>query len=56
MRQDFGVDADTARLDPDRVAGWFMFVWGQSSPQMFNVRLASPRQSEVRNLRRTRLS
>jgi integrase/recombinase XerC/integrase/recombinase XerD len=45
MRQDFGVDADTARLDPDRVAGWFMFVWGQSSPQTFNVRLAGLRKA-----------
>ena len=45
MRKDFGVDADTARLDPDRVAGWFTFVWGQSSPQTFNVRLAGLRKA-----------
>lgn len=45
MPKDFGVDADTARLDPDRVAGWFTFVWGQSSPQTFNVRLAGLRKA-----------
>jgi site-specific recombinase XerD len=45
MRQDFGADADTARLDPDRVAGWFTFVWGPSSPQTFNVRLAGLRKA-----------
>jgi len=39
------MDADTARLDPDRVAGWFTFVWGQSSPQTFNVRLAGLRKA-----------
>lgn len=45
MCKDFSVDADTARLDPDRVAGWFTFVWGQSSPQTFNVRLAGLRKA-----------
>ena len=45
MRQDFGMDADTARLDPDRVAGWFTFVWGHSTPQPYNVRLAGLRKA-----------
>ncbi|MEU4341814.1 site-specific integrase [Nocardia sp. NPDC023852] len=39
--KDFGADSSTARLDPDRVAGWFTFVWGKASPQTFNVRLAA---------------
>jgi integrase/recombinase XerC/integrase/recombinase XerD len=30
-------------LDPDRVGGWFTFVWGKASPQTFNVRLAALR-------------
>jgi integrase/recombinase XerC/integrase/recombinase XerD len=28
MACDFGADAKMALLDPDRVAGWFTFVWG----------------------------
>jgi integrase len=41
--RDFGKDGGTTKLDPDRVAGWFTFVWGKSSPQTFNVRLAGLR-------------
>ena len=26
--RDFGADGNVALLDPDRVAGWFFFVWG----------------------------
>jgi integrase/recombinase XerC/integrase/recombinase XerD len=26
---DFGADTDVAGLDPDRVSGWFVFVWGR---------------------------
>jgi hypothetical protein len=26
--KDFGADSGTAGLDPDRVGGWFTFVWG----------------------------
>src|SRR6266699_5613215 len=36
--KDFGADSGTAGLDPDRVGGWFTFVWGKASPQTFNVR------------------
>ena len=41
--KDFGADSGTAGLDPDRVGGWFTFVWGKASPQTFNVRLAALR-------------
>src|SRR6266700_4914962 len=41
--KDFGADSGTAGLDPDRVGGWFTFVWGKVSPQTFNVRLAALR-------------
>jgi integrase len=41
--RDFGADSSSARLDPDRVAGWFTFVWAKASPQTFNVRLAALR-------------
>ncbi|NKY32014.1 hypothetical protein HGA13_02845 [Nocardia speluncae] len=32
---DFGADANVALLDrdPDRVAGWFTFVWGGRAPR-----------------------
>jgi hypothetical protein len=36
---DFGADTDVAGLDPDRVSGWFVFVWGAKSSKMFNLRL-----------------
>ncbi|MGO4617200.1 tyrosine recombinase XerC [Nocardia sp. 2YAB30] len=39
--RDFGADSDVALLDPDRVGGWFMFVWGESSPKTFNLRLTA---------------
>jgi integrase/recombinase XerC/integrase/recombinase XerD len=41
--RDFGKDGATTKLDPDRVAGWFTFAWGDASPQTFNVRLAGLR-------------
>lgn len=41
MARDFGADANVAVLDPDRVASWFTFVWGGSSPKTFNTRLTA---------------
>jgi integrase len=40
---DFGADTDVALLDqePDRVSGWFTFVWGGKSAKTFNVRLTA---------------
>ncbi|HEY5149986.1 MAG TPA: hypothetical protein VIJ23_09215 [Mycobacterium sp.] len=40
---DFGVDTNVALLDrePDRVSGWFTFVWGGRSAKTFNVRLTA---------------
>lgn len=38
---DFGADTDVALLDPDRVSGWFVFVWGAASPKTFNLRLTA---------------
>jgi integrase/recombinase XerC/integrase/recombinase XerD len=39
--RDFGADADVALLDPDRLSGWFVFVWGGKSPKTFNLRLTA---------------
>jgi integrase/recombinase XerC/integrase/recombinase XerD len=39
--RDFGADGDVALLDPDRVAGWFVFVWGVRAPKTFNLRLTA---------------
>ncbi len=41
MVRDFGADTDVAVLDPDRVAGWFTFVWGGCSAKTFNTRLTA---------------
>lgn len=40
---DFGADTNVALLDrePDRVSGWFTFVWGGKSPKTFNIRLTA---------------
>lgn len=40
---DFGADTDVALLDsePDRVSGWFTFVWGATSAKTFNIRLTA---------------
>jgi integrase/recombinase XerC/integrase/recombinase XerD len=38
---DFGADTDVAGLDPDRVSGWFVFVWGAKSAKTFNLRLTA---------------
>jgi integrase/recombinase XerC/integrase/recombinase XerD len=40
---DFGADTDVALLDaePDRVSGWFTFVWGGKSAKTFNIRLTA---------------
>ncbi|BDU06643.1 tyrosine-type recombinase/integrase [Nocardia cyriacigeorgica] len=40
---DFGADTDVALLgsQPDRVAGWFTFVWGDKSAKTFNIRLTA---------------
>ncbi|MEV6323963.1 site-specific integrase [Nocardia sp. NPDC051787] len=40
---DFGADTDVAQLDrePDRVSGWFTFVWGAKSAKTFNIRLTA---------------
>ncbi|MEU2032625.1 tyrosine-type recombinase/integrase [Nocardia amamiensis] len=40
---DFGADTDVAHLDaePDRVSGWFIFVWGAKSAKTFNIRLTA---------------
>ena len=43
--RDFGADGNVALLDPDRVAGWFIFVWGGGAAPTFNVRLASLRSA-----------
>jgi integrase len=43
--RDFGADGNVALLDPDRVAGWFTFVWGGAATTTFNVRLASLRSA-----------
>lgn len=45
MVRDFGADTNVALLDPDRVSGWFTFVWGSSSAPTFNVRLATMRSA-----------
>jgi integrase/recombinase XerC/integrase/recombinase XerD len=39
--RDFGADTDVALLDPDRVSGWFVFVWGDKAPKTFNLRLTA---------------
>ncbi len=40
---DFGADTDVAQLDsdPDRISGWFTFVWGGKSAKTFNIRLTA---------------
>ncbi|WP_370012740.1 tyrosine-type recombinase/integrase [Nocardia cyriacigeorgica] len=40
---DFGTDTDVALLDsePDRVSGWFTYVWGGKSAKTFNIRLTA---------------
>lgn len=40
---DFGADTDVALLDsePDRVSGWFTYVWGARSAKTFNIRLTA---------------
>ena len=43
--RDFGADGNVALLDPGRVAGWFIFVWGGGAATTFNVRLASLRSA-----------
>ena len=35
--RDFGADGNVALLDPDRVVGWFIFVWGGGAATTFNV-------------------
>jgi len=39
--RDFGADANTATLDPDRVAVWFAFAWGGCSAKTYNTRLTA---------------
>ncbi len=41
--RDFGADTNVALLDrePDRVSGWFTFVWGAKSAKTFNIRLTA---------------
>lgn len=41
MVRDFGADSNVALLDPDRVAGWFTFVWGGCAAKTFNTRLTA---------------
>lgn len=40
---DFGADTDVSLLgsEPDRVSGWFIFVWGGKSAKTFNIRLTA---------------
>jgi hypothetical protein len=40
---DFEADTDVVVLDsePDRVSGWFTFVWGGKSAKTFNIRLTA---------------
>ncbi|WP_446222382.1 tyrosine-type recombinase/integrase [Nocardia sp. IBHARD005] len=40
---DFGADTDVAVLgsEPDRVSGWFTYVWGAKSAKTFNIRLTA---------------
>jgi integrase len=40
---DFGTDTNVALLgsEPDRVSGWFTFVWGGKSAKTFNIRLTA---------------
>lgn len=40
---DFGADTDVALLgeEPDRVSGWFTFVWGGKAAKTFNIRLTT---------------
>lgn len=41
MVRDFGADANVKLLAPDRVAGWFTFVWGGCAAKTFNTRLTA---------------
>jgi integrase len=45
--KDFGADTNVALLgsEPDRVSGWFTFVWGNKAATTFNVRLAALRSA-----------
>jgi site-specific recombinase XerD len=45
--RDFGADTNVALLErePDRVSGWFAFVWGARAATTFNVRLAAFRSA-----------
>lgn len=43
LSRDFGEDANPSQLDPRGLAEWFEMVWGGTSPQTFNVRLAGLR-------------
>lgn len=40
---DFGADTNVGLLgsEPDRVSGWFTFVWGAQSAKTFNIRLTA---------------
>ncbi|MEV0108482.1 hypothetical protein AB0H42_19370 [Nocardia sp. NPDC050799] len=40
---DFGADTDGAVLgsEPDRVSGWFTYVWGAKSAKTINIRLTA---------------
>lgn len=40
---DFGADTNVALLgqEPDRVSGWFTFVWGGKAAKTFNIRLTA---------------
>lgn len=41
--RDFGAGTNVAVLDrePDRVSGWFTFVWGAKAAKTFNIRLTA---------------
>jgi site-specific recombinase XerD len=41
MVRDFGADGDVGLLNPDRVSGWFDYVWGDKSPKTYNLRLTA---------------
>jgi integrase len=41
MVRDFGADGDVGLLNPDRVSGWFDYVWGGKAPKTYNLRLTA---------------
>jgi hypothetical protein len=41
MVRDFGADGDVGLLNPDRVSGWFDYVWGDKAPKTYNLRLTA---------------